>query len=124
MTSAMRALVYTAVKKVDLQDIPRPVAGAGQVLIAVEMAGICGSDMTGFLGHSPRRQPPLVLGHEVIGHAAHVPAGDWPFKEGDRVVANPLQGCGQCPACRSGRTNICPDWKLIGMDREAGAFAE
>src|SRR3954447_9843940 len=102
MTSPMRALVYSAVKKVELQDIPRPVAGAGEVLIAVEMAGICGSDISGFLGHSPRRQPPLVLGHELVGRC----------EDGRRVVVNPLVSCGSCAQCLAGRQNLCVRWSL------------
>lgn len=120
----MKSLVYSAVKEVTIQDSPEPQPRPDQAVIKVIGTGICGSDMTGFLGHSPRRQPPLILGHEVIGTVAHVPAGEWPFSEGDRVVANPLQACGACSMCRSGKTNICPTWKLIGMDREPGAFAE
>jgi len=110
----MRALVYSAVKKVELQDIPRPVAAAGEVLIAVEMAGICGSDISGFLGHSPRRQPPLVLGHELVGRT----------EDGGRVVVNPLVSCGSCAQCLAGRQNLCVRWSLLGMDRVQGAYAE
>jgi 2-desacetyl-2-hydroxyethyl bacteriochlorophyllide A dehydrogenase len=120
----MRALVYSAVGQVTMQSAPEPEPRADQAVLKVIGTGICGSDMTGFLGHSPRRQPPLILGHETIGTVVHVPAGEWPFKEGDRVVANPLQSCGNCDDCRTGHANICPTWKLIGMDREAGAFAE
>jgi 2-desacetyl-2-hydroxyethyl bacteriochlorophyllide A dehydrogenase len=114
MTSPMRALVYSAVKKVELQDIPRPVAAAGEVLIAVEMAGICGSDISGFLGHSPRRQPPLVLGHELVGRS----------EDGRKVVVNPLVSCGSCAQCLAGRQNLCVRWSLLGMDRVQGAYAE
>ncbi len=114
MTSPMRALVYSAVKKVELHDIPRPVAGAGEVLIAVEMAGICGSDISGFLGHSPRRQPPLVLGHELVGRR----------EDGRKVVVNPLLSCGTCAKCLAGRQNLCERWSLLGMDRVQGAYAE
>jgi len=120
----MKALVYTAVREVTIREVPEPQPGPDQAVLQVIGTGICGSDMTGFLGHSPRRQPPLILGHEVIGTVVHAPPGDWPFQVGDRVVANPLQACGKCENCRVGRANICSNWKLIGMDREEGAFAE
>jgi threonine dehydrogenase-like Zn-dependent dehydrogenase len=71
----MRALVYTAPKKVEVQDLPRPVPGPDEVLVSVETAGICGSDISGFLGHSERRRPPLVLGHEVVGRLED--GGEW-----------------------------------------------
>lgn len=110
----MRALVYSAPKTVSLEERPRPEAAPGLVEIAVEWAGICGSDVSGFLGHSPRRQPGLVLGHELVGR----------LNDGRRVVANPLMSCGHCVACLSGAQNLCDSWRLLGMDQVAGSFAE
>jgi threonine dehydrogenase-like Zn-dependent dehydrogenase len=110
----MRALVYTAPKQVTMEDRPRPEVSGGEVEIAVAAAGICGSDVSGFLGHSRRRIPPLVLGHELVGRTS----------EGKRVVANPLIHCGQCAACLSGAQNLCSSWRLLGMDRTAGCYAE
>jgi 2-desacetyl-2-hydroxyethyl bacteriochlorophyllide A dehydrogenase len=110
----MRALVYTALQSVAIQDVPRTAVAPGYVEIAVEYAGICGSDISGFLGHSPRRQPPLVLGHELVGFLAN----------GKRVVANPLVSCNRCAACLAGRQNLCRSWFLLGMDRTPGAFAD
>jgi 2-desacetyl-2-hydroxyethyl bacteriochlorophyllide A dehydrogenase len=95
-------------------DSPRPVASQGEIEIAVTLAGICGSDISGFLGHSRRRIAPLVLGHEFAGRTA----------DGRRVVANPLVSCGHCAACLSGAQNLCPTWRLLGMDRTAGCYAE
>lgn len=110
----MRALVFSAINKVELQQLPRPVPRTGEVLVSVEIAGICGSDITGFLGHSNRRRPPLVLGHELVGH----------LEDGRRVVVNPLITCGGCRRCLEGRQNVCKQWSLLGMDRVQGAFAE
>ena len=110
----MRALVYTAPEKVELQDCPRPVSREGETEIAVEVAGICGSDISGFLGHSSLRRPPLVLGHELVGRVA----------SGRRVVANPLVSCGDCEACLSGRQNLCSSWKLLGLGTTSGTFAD
>ncbi|MGA8088887.1 MAG: alcohol dehydrogenase catalytic domain-containing protein [Terracidiphilus sp.] len=110
----MRALVYTAPRQVSIEERPRPVPTAGEVEIAVSTAGICGSDISGFLGHSRRRIPPMVLGHELVGRTA----------AGQRVVANPLISCGHCTACLSGAQNLCSSWRLLGMDRTAGCYAE
>ena len=63
----MRALVYTAPGKVELEQRPRPAPQEGEAEIAIDVAGICGSDISGFLGHSALRRPPLVLGHELVG---------------------------------------------------------
>ncbi|MGB7546820.1 MAG: alcohol dehydrogenase catalytic domain-containing protein [Terracidiphilus sp.] len=110
----MRALVYTAPRQVVLEDRPRPRPAAGESEIAVTAAGICGSDISGFLGHSRRRIPPMVLGHELVGRRP----------DGRRVVANPLISCGRCTACLSGAQNLCASWRLLGMDKTAGCYAE
>ncbi len=110
----MRALVYTAPREMSLQDHPRPTAGQDEIEIAVSAAGICGSDVSGFLGHSRRRIPPLVLGHELVGRTT----------DGKRVVANPLISCGHCTACLRGAQNLCASWRLLGMDHTAGCYAE
>ncbi len=110
----MRALVYTAPGEVTFRDCPRPQAINGHVEIAVAAAGICGSDISGFLGHSRRRVPPLILGHELVGRTV----------DGRRVVVNPLMSCGKCNACLSGAQNLCANWKLLGLDRTQGCFAE
>jgi 2-desacetyl-2-hydroxyethyl bacteriochlorophyllide A dehydrogenase len=110
----MRALVYTAPHRVAMEDISRPRPAAGESEIAVTAAGICGSDISGFLGHSRRRVPPLVLGHELVGRRFN----------GQRVVVNPLVSCGRCVACLAGAQNLCSSWRLLGMDRTTGCYAE
>jgi 2-desacetyl-2-hydroxyethyl bacteriochlorophyllide A dehydrogenase len=113
----MKALVYTAPNEVTFRDEPDPVAGGGDVMLAVEAAGICGSDMHAFHGRDPRRQPPLILGHEL---AARIAAGP---SVGKRVTVNPLITCGHCEYCVTGRDNLCANRTMIGMTRPGG-FAE
>jgi 2-desacetyl-2-hydroxyethyl bacteriochlorophyllide A dehydrogenase len=113
----MKALVYTKPLEVTYRDEPDPPVPAGEALVRIDAVGICGSDMHGYHGHDPRRVPPLVLGHEAAGE---VVAGAW---KGRQVVLNPLVTCGRCDYCRGGRANLCPQRKLIGMNRP-GAFAE
>jgi 2-desacetyl-2-hydroxyethyl bacteriochlorophyllide A dehydrogenase len=110
----MRALVYTAPGQVEMQEQPRPTAVPGDEEIAIQVAGVCGSDISGFLGHSALRKPPLVLGHELVGRR----------RDGRRVVANPLVSCGHCNACISGAQNLCDSWKLLGLGTTPGTFAE
>ena len=110
----MRALVYTAPGKVEMEQRPRPEPRQGEEEIAIEVAGVCGSDISGFLGHSALRRPPLVLGHELVGRR----------RDGRRVVANPLLSCGHCAACLSGLQNLCDSWKLLGLGNTPGTFAE
>jgi 2-desacetyl-2-hydroxyethyl bacteriochlorophyllide A dehydrogenase len=110
----MRALVYTAPRQLELRRLPRPRPAAGEIEIAVTAAAICGSDIAAFLGRSRSRTPPIVLGHELVGRAP----------DGRRVVVNPFLSCGQCPACRAGQQNLCSAWRLLGMNRTPGCFAQ
>jgi 2-desacetyl-2-hydroxyethyl bacteriochlorophyllide A dehydrogenase len=110
----MRALVYIAPGKVEIEQRPRPHTQDGETEIAIEVAGVCGSDISGFLGHSALRRPPLVLGHELVGR----------LRDGRRVVANPLLSCGHCEACLAGSQNLCASWKLLGLGTTPGTFAE
>src|SRR3954469_20887341 len=109
----MRALVYTAPGKVEMEQRPRPEARTGEQEIAIQVAGVCGSDISGFLGHSALRKPPLILGHELVGRR----------QDGGRGVANTLVSCGHCNACVSGAQNLCESWKLLGLGTTAGTFA-
>lgn len=110
----MRALVYSAPRRLIIEDCPRPSPAAGEVEIAVAAAGICGADISGFHGRSRHRTPPLILGHEMVGRTP----------EGQRVVVDPVIGCGGCAACLRGQTNLCPRLRLLGMDPLQGCFAE
>lgn len=113
----MKALVYTGPETLDYRDVSDPAPAEGEALIAVESAGICGSDMHAWLGHDERRPAPLVLGHEAAGVVQSGPL------TGQRVTVNPLVTCGSCPACRTGRDNLCARRQIISMPPREGAFA-
>lgn len=110
----MRALLLAAPRLLTLKELVRPQPAARECEIAVALAGICGSDLSGFLGRSRHRTPPLVMGHELVGRTP----------DGRRVVVNPLIGCGKCAACLSDAQNLCSDFRLLGMDRTPGCHAE
>jgi 2-desacetyl-2-hydroxyethyl bacteriochlorophyllide A dehydrogenase len=93
------------------------------VLVAVEAAGICGSDVQGVATRSPRRTPPLIMGHELAGAVVAVGTGAPTSLHGRRVAVNPQIPCGLCHACRSGRENVCQHRGLVGGDRPGG-FSE
>lgn len=113
----MQTLLYTAPNTVELRDLPAPAPQDGALRLRVDAVGICGSDLHAFKGHDPRRKPPLVLGHEFVGTALDGPHA------GQRFTANPLVTCGVCRYCLQGRSNLCSDRGMIGMNL-AGAFAE
>jgi L-iditol 2-dehydrogenase len=114
----MKALVYTDIKELTYQDMPDPILGVDENLIAIRAVGICGSDMHAYLGHDERRPAPLILGHEAAGDVI-----DGPMK-GARVTINPLVTCENCPECKSGRQNLCSKRQIISMMPRQGAFAQ
>jgi threonine dehydrogenase-like Zn-dependent dehydrogenase len=113
----MKALVYTGPHQLEMRDMPDPQAG-DDALIRIAAVGICGSDMHAWAGHDERRPAPLILGHEVAGEVIAGPL------MGKRVTVNPLVTCGTCPACASGRENLCPTRQIISMPPREGGFAE
>lgn len=118
----MRALVYTAPLILTLEDMPDPVPLDEEVVIRVDACGVCGSDVHGFAGRSRIRIPPMVMGHEFVGHICEAGGGVVDRHIGDRVVVQPVIGCGECRLCRGGRPNICRERRLIG-GHLPGAFA-
>ncbi|RED87871.1 2-desacetyl-2-hydroxyethyl bacteriochlorophyllide A dehydrogenase [Cohnella phaseoli] len=119
----MKALVYEGPKTMKMREVDVPRPAEDEVLIRVAAAGICGSELSGYLGHNSLRKPPLVMGHEFAGTIAAVGARVSKFAVGDRVTANPLVSCGSCSDCRAGHANLCAARSLIGAGRP-GAFAE
>jgi threonine dehydrogenase-like Zn-dependent dehydrogenase len=116
----MKALVYTAPEKVEVQDIPVPEGRSGQAKVRMRFCGVCGTDIGIFAGKHPRATAPLVLGHEFVGVVEEVRDGAGRFAPGDRVVAYPLISCGTCLPCRTGHPHVCKTLKLIGIDRDGG----
>ena len=119
----MKALLYEGPWQMPLREVEWPEPGPEDVIVSVQAAGICGSDVHGFTGFTGRRQPPLVMGHEFGGMVAAVGQGVTGFEPGDRVVVQPLLTCGQCPNCRAGLANICTNRTGVGMNVN-GAYAE
>jgi 2-desacetyl-2-hydroxyethyl bacteriochlorophyllide A dehydrogenase len=117
----MKAMVLKAPGNLVLDDVSRPGAGAGQVLIRVTHSGICGTDLKIYNGAIPVKYP-RIMGHEMIGDVAEG-SGDAAFKPGDRVIVDPELFCGACFHCRIGQTHLCPNGMLLGRDTNGG-FAE
>lgn len=123
----MKTLVWEAPRVMNMRDQELPKLADDQVTIRVAYAGICGSELSGYLGHNALRVPPLVMGHEFSGTIADVGVGaraEFPdIKTGQAVTVNPLAFDGTCEFCRAGMTHLCIQRKLIGAHR-AGAYAE
>lgn len=119
----MRASVYLGNETVELRELDPPRLGENEVLIRVNRAGICGTDLHIFQGHMDNRVlVPLVMGHEMCGEIVECPL-DAELREGDRVVVEPTVWCGKCAACRRGYNHICQELNFLGID-SPGAFQE
>ena len=109
----------------ELCEFPRPEAGDADVLIRVEAAGICGSDLH-ILNWDTKvaMKPPVIIGHEFSGTIAAAGRGVKGLRAGDRVTAEPTYSvCGWCRYCRSGFYNLCAERQVLGFAVN-GAFAE
>ncbi len=91
---------------------------AGEALVRLRIAGICGSDLSAYRGTSPQVTYPRVLGHEVLVDILRAP--DRPELEGQRAVLDPMIPCGYCRACRVGRTNCCVRLQVMGVHVDGG----
>jgi L-iditol 2-dehydrogenase len=120
----MKALVYEGPWQMPIRDIEPPQAGLGEVVVAVQAVGVCGSDVHGYTGSTGRRIPPMVMGHEFSGTVSAVGEGVTRHKAGDRVVVQPLITCGICENCRAGMPHICINRRGLGMGNVNGAYAE
>ena len=119
----MRALVYENPYEMPLREIEPPVAGPDDVIVTVQAAGVCGSDVHGFTGRTGRRMPGIVMGHEFTGVVSDTGRNVAEYAPGDRVVVQPLTTCGTCEMCRAGQPNVCVSRTMIGMHTH-GAYAE
>jgi L-iditol 2-dehydrogenase len=112
----MKVATWRGGSRFTVDEAPEPVAGPG-VVVAVQAAGICGTDIHATQGLFPW-QPPLVMGHEYSGIVRAVGRGVSPRLVGRAVACEPSEGCGACPACEAGRISQCP------RARRMGGFAE
>ncbi len=116
----MKALSLIETGNARVIDVPEPHRTAGDVLLKVEMVGLCGSDLNSFRGKNPLVSYPRILGHEI---AATVLEGGSSLPAGTRVTVSPYTSCGTCPSCRRGRENACRNNQTFGVQRD-GAIAE
>jgi threonine dehydrogenase-like Zn-dependent dehydrogenase len=121
----MIAATYTQGRGFKVADVPVPAIGDGDVLLRVEAAGICGTDLK-MLRHGHRKLSDgqtIVLGHEFVGTIEKAGAAVKGLQPGQRVGVAPNIGCGQCEMCVRGLANMCPSYSAFGIDRD-GAQAE
>jgi L-gulonate 5-dehydrogenase len=120
-TVGNRRIVTLAPGHMETREEAVPVPGPGEALVRVERIGLCGSDYHIYDGTHPYAIFPQVQGHEFVGRVASLPDGyAGPSEVGDRVVVEPLHGCGKCFACERGKPNCCVDVTVMGVQVPGG----
>jgi propanol-preferring alcohol dehydrogenase len=125
----MKAAILHAFKTpLSIEEVPRPQIASDEVLIQVEVCGVCHSDLHVADGDWPQFagivKKPLILGHEIVGRVIERGAAVETFKIGDRVGVPWLQfTCGQCEFCREGNENLCTRQRITGVMVDGG-YAE
>ena len=126
-SETMKALVWEGPREMSLRNEPMPSLDAKDVLIKVAYCGICGSELSGYLGHNALRVPPLIMGHEFSGDVVAVGAqakAAYPgLTPGVKVTVDPMIYDGTCRYCQEGLNHLCTGRRLIGA-HQPGAFAE
>ena len=119
----MRAVVYYAPGDIRVEDRPEPVPTEDNLIVEVHCCAICGTDVKIATIGNPRCHPPRIIGHELVGHIVHVGSQVSGFAPGERVTLATTLACGDCPYCRLGLSNLCPNARPISYDFDGG-FAE
>jgi len=131
----VRAAVFYGNQDLRLEDVPEPSAGAGEVKLKVLFNGICGSDLHEYYDgpittrvSSPHPltgvKNPVIMGHELCGEVTEVGDGIEDLRVGDRVAVEPVETCGHCLDCTSGRYNHCSLLAFHGYNRNGGGLAQ
>lgn len=120
----MKALQIPSLQTIQVVDLPKPVAGPGEVLLKLKYVGFCGSDLNTFLGRNAMAKPQVIPGHE-IGAVIEALGEGCPadLQVGQIVTVNPYTNCGHCASCRNGRYNACQNNETLGVQRD-GAMRE
>ncbi len=101
-------------------ELPEPEWTEGHAIVAIRRIGICGTDYHAFKGNQPFFHYPRILGHELSGVIERIGDNAAGLATGDSVSIIPYLHCGECIACRRGKTNCCTDMKVLGVHQDGG----
>jgi L-iditol 2-dehydrogenase len=121
LPATMQGAMLLGPEEIEVREVPVPRPGSGEILLKIEAATTCGTDVKVFRrgGHPRMLKAPTLFGHEMAGTVAAIGAGVTAVKEGDAIVVANSAPCLQCEPCRRGRENLCEDLHYLN-----GAFAE
>ena len=123
--STMKAAVLRGKLDLSVEEVPVPQIGAGDILLKVRAASICGTDVRMYKNGRANidAEHPRIIGHEFAGVIEQVGEGVTGYTVGQHVSVAPNIGCGTCDPCITGQTNACPDYQGFGIHIDGG-FAE
>ena len=116
----MKSIVCTKPFEFNVNEVDKPVRGSGQALVRMHRIGVCGTDLHAFEGHQPFFTYPRILGHELAGVIESIGENAGGLQPGDPVAILPYMECGECIACRMGKTNCCAQLNVIGVHSDGG----
>lgn len=117
----MKGIVCEEVGKFTFRnDLEEPVLEEGQAIVRIRRIGICGTDLHAYQGNQPYFSYPRVLGHELAGVIEAIGENEIGLRQGDQVSIVPYMHCGECSACRCGKTNCCKNMKVFGVHIDGG----
>ena len=117
----MKAIVLEEPGRLRLRDMPRPDSPApGQALVRVRRVGICGTDLHAYAGNQNFFSYPRIMGHELAVEALALGADSAAVAVGDTCCVVPYLHCGDCIACRRGKTNCCVNMQVLGVHIDGG----
>ncbi|WP_053372476.1 zinc-binding alcohol dehydrogenase family protein [Paenibacillus sp. FJAT-27812] len=116
----MRAIVCEQIDQLRLVEQEEPVLLPGMAVVRIRRVGICGTDLHAYKGNQPFFSYPRVLGHELAGIVEQADDPQGKVKAGDQVSVIPYMHCGNCIACRGGKTNCCMDMRVLGVHIDGG----
>lgn len=117
---AMLGIVCEEIEKFKLVELSEPSFVEGEALVRIRRIGICGTDLHAFKGNQPFFSYPRILGHELAGIIEQIGNNEAGYSAGDQVSIIPYMHCGQCVACRNGKTNCCTSMKVLGVHIDGG----
>ncbi len=117
----MKALLLEAPQSFKHIEIDEPASpAAGEAMVRVHRVGVCGTDISGYLGKMPFFSYPRIPGHELGVEVLAIGEGVANIKPGDRCSVEPYMNCGNCLACRKGAGNCCANLKVLGVMMDGG----
>src|ERR1700755_192691 len=119
----MKAVVLERPGEASVSNVAEPVVGEADVLLKVNLIGLCGSDLNSFRGLNPLVTYPRILGHEVAATVVEDLGRERALSAGTNVSVSPYTNCGKCSSCLRGRSNACQLNQTLGVQRD-GALTE